>query len=136
MWNTVGWLADKMHLTPIKMSSKTIPITISEDIHSETLNMDIKAGNATGMSAVAILETKEGITIEAECIGKVYTKDDFDKNEWTVEGEPTTTITVNNPDTVRLTCANIVNRIPDVINAESGFIPTSRISESTYKVKY
>ena len=88
------------------------------------------------MSAVAILETKEGITIEAECIGKVYTKDDFDKNEWTVEGEPTTTITVNNPDTVRLTCANIVNRIPDVINADSGFIPTSRISESTYKVKY
>ena len=33
-------------------------------------------------------------------------------------------------DTVRLTCADIVNRIPDVINATPGFIPTSKISES------
>ncbi len=136
MWNTVGWLADKLNLTPLKMQSKTIPTTYSENLHSDTLNMDIKAGDATGMSAVAILETKEGITIEAESIGKVYSKDDFDTNTWTIYGEPDTTITINKPDTVRLTCADIVNRIPDVINAEPGFIPTSRLPEPTYKIKY
>lgn len=136
MWNAVGWLAAKMHLTPIKLTQKCVPETSDEDLHSETLNMDIKAGNATGMSAIATLETKEGITIEAECIGKVYGPEDFDKNEWTIYGEPNTTITVNRPDTVKLTCADIVNRIPDVINAKPGFVSTSELNESTYKLHY
>ncbi len=136
MWNTVGWLAEKLHLTPTNMTSKTIPMTHPEDLHSETLKMDIKAGDATGMSAVAILETKEGITIEAESIGKVYSKDDFDTNTWTIYGEPDTTITISKPDTVRLTCADIVNRIPDVINAKPGFVPTCELPEPTYKINY
>lgn len=136
MWNTVGWLAEKLNLTPTKMRSKTIPTTCEEDLHSTTLNMDIKKGAATGMSAVAILETKEGITLEAESIGKVYSENDFDTNTWTIYGEPDTTVTISKPDTVRLTCADIVNRIPDVINAKPGFIPTSQLSEPTYKINY
>ena len=130
------WLADKLKLNPISLTSKTIPTTNNTDLYSETLNMKIKAGDATGMSAVAILETEEGITIEAESIGKVYGPNDFDTNTWTIYGEPDTTITINKPDTVRLTCADIVNRIPDVIEAEPGFIPTSKFKEGTYKIKY
>lgn len=136
MWNTVGWLADKLNLTPKSINQKCVPATSEIDIHSDTLNMDIKAGNATGMSAVVTLETEEGITIEAECIGKVYGPEDFDKNEWTIYGEPNTTVTINRPSTVELTCADIVNRIPDVINAEPGFISTSKMTEPTYKIKY
>lgn len=136
MWNTIGWLADKLKLTPKKITQKCIPTTSEEDIHSETLQVDIKAGLATGMSAVVTLETEENITIEAECIGKVYGENDFDKNEWTIYGEPTTTFTINKPSTVELTCADIVNRIPDVINAEPGFVPTSKLNEPTYKIKY
>ena len=136
MWNTVGWLADKLGLTPKSMKSKTVATTHPEDLHSDTLNMNIKAGDATGMSAIATLETEEGITIEAESIGKVYSKDDFDTNTWTIYGEPDTTFTINKPDTVRLTCADIVNRIPDVINAEPGFVPTSKLNEPTYKINY
>jgi 4-hydroxy-tetrahydrodipicolinate reductase len=97
--------------------------------------MDIKAGLATGMRAVVTAQTKEGIEIEAECIGKVYDIDEYDVNEWTIEGEPETTITVNNPKTVELTCADIVNRIPDLINAKPGFVPTSQMPEPTYRVK-
>ena len=136
MWNTVGWLADKLHLTPKSLKSKCLPTTYKEDIASDTLNMTIPKGNATGMSAIAILETEEGITIEAESIGKVYGPEDYDTNTWTIYGEPDTTITINKPDTVRLTCADIVNRLPDVINAEPGFIPTSKLKEGTYKIKY
>jgi hypothetical protein len=75
------------------------------------------------------------IIIESECIGKVYGPDEFDKNEWTVMGEPDTTITVNRPATVELTCATIVNRLPDVINAKPGFIPTCDMDELMYRPK-
>lgn len=135
MWNVVGWLADKLHLHITSMNQECIPTTNPEDLESSTLNMKIKAGDATGMSAVVTAETEEGIVIEAECIGKVYNSEEVDTNEWTVIGEPETTITVKQPATVELTCADIVNRIPDVINAPSGFIPTSQMPEPKYRIE-
>lgn len=133
MWNTNGWLCDKLGLTVVRQTQKCVPQTHSEDINSETLGMTVKAGMATGMSAVVTTTTKEGIIIESECIGKVYANTDFDKNEWTIYGEPDTTFVVNKPSTVELTCASIVNRIPDVINEDSGFIPTSKMGELKYQ---
>ena len=135
MWNTVGWLADKLGLHITSMKQECVPQTHDEDLESSTLGMNIKAGDATGMSAVVTAETEEGIILEAECIGKVYAPDEFDKNEWTVIGEPETTITVQRPATVELTCADIVNRIPDVINAAPGFVSTSQMPEPTYRTK-
>lgn len=132
MWNVVPWLADKFGFTITSMTQKCVPIVAKEDIHSNTLNMDIKAGNATGMSAVVTAETKEGVTIEAECIGKVYDKDDVDTNDWTIFGEPDTRVVITEPKTVELTCASIVNRIPDLIKAEDGFVPTSRMGALKY----
>ena len=129
MWNVNGWLCDKLGLTVKSQRQETIPQTYKEDIDSSTLGMTIKAGDATGMSAVVTTETEEGITLETQCIGKVYSKEDFDKNEWTIEGEPNTTLVINRPSTVELTCATVVNRIPDVIKAEPGYVPTSRMGE-------
>lgn len=135
MWNVNGWICEKLGLTVESQTQKCVPQTHTEDLYSSTLNMTVKAGDATGMSAVVTTTTKEGITLETECIGKVYSKDDYDKNEWTVEGEPDTTIVVAKPQTVELTCATIVNRIPDVINAKPGYVPTEQIGELNYKVK-
>ena len=135
MWNTNGWLCDKLGLTVKSQTQVTVPTTNKEDIYSETLGMTVKAGDATGMSAVVTTETEEGITIESECIGKVYSNADYDKNEWTVYGEPDTTITVARPATVELTCASVVNRIPDVINSKAGFVPTSQLGDLEYKSK-
>lgn len=135
MWNVNGWLCDKLGLTVKSQTQKTVPQTHTEDIESSTLGMTVKAGMATGMSAVVTTQTEEGITIESECIGKVYSKDDFDKNEWTVMGEPETTLVINRPATVELTCASIVNRIPDVINSKPGYVPTEEMGELNYRVK-
>ena len=135
MWNVNGWLCEKLGLTIKSQTQKCVPQTYSEDLFSSTLNMTVKAGDATGMSAVVTTETEEGIIIESECIGKVYSKDDFDKNEWTIYGEPNTTIVVERPSTVELTCASVVNRIPDVIASKPGYVPTCEFGELTYKLK-
>lgn len=133
MWNVNGWLCSKLGLTVKSQTQKCVPQTYDVDIFSSTLNMTIRAGDATGMSAVVTTETEEGITVESECIGKVYAPDEFDRNVWTVEGEPTTTITVEKPATVELTCATVVNRIPDTINAPAGYVTTEKMCDLQFK---
>lgn len=135
MWNVVGWLADKLNLTITDIDQKCVPIMAEEDINSNTLEMTVEKGKVRGMSAIVTAHTKENIEIEAECIGKIYTENECDCNEWTIFGTPDTTITVNKPATSELTCADIVNRIPDVLNAPSGFIPTSRFPEAKFRSK-
>lgn len=135
MWNVNGWLAARLGLTITHQTQKTVPQTHSEDLYSSTLGMTVKAGDATGMSAVVTTETKEGIIIESECIGKVYAPDEFDKNEWTIYGEPDTTVVINKPSTVELTCATVVNRIPDVINSRPGFVPTEEMPVLEYRTE-
>ncbi len=132
MWNTVPWLADKFNLKITKMTQKCIPLTHNSDIYSSTLDMTIKAGNATGMSAIVTAETEEGIIIEAECIGKVYAEGEVDKNDWTIYGEPETRVVISEPKTVELTCASIVNRLKDVVESEAGYVPTSKMDQIKY----
>ena len=129
MWNVNGWLCDKLGLTVKRQTQKCIPTTCSHDITSSTLGMTVKSGMATVMSAVVTTTTEEGITLETECVGKVYAEEDCDRNDWTIEGEPNTNMVITRPSTVELTCATIVNRIEDVISARPGFVPTSQMNE-------
>lgn len=135
MWNQNGWLCARLGLTPVSQVQKCLPTTHGSDLDSATLGMTIKAGCATGMSAVVVTETAEGVTLETQCIGKVYAPDEFDKNEWTFSGEPDVTITVNRPATVELTCATLVNRIPALINSAPGYVSTDNLPNSVYLVR-
>ena len=135
MWNVNGWLASKLGLTVTSQTQKCVPITHNGDLSSSTLDMKIPSGIATGMSAVVTTQTAEGIEIEAECIGKVYAPEDYDKNEWTIYGEPDTTVTINRPATVELTCATIVNRITDIIDAPAGYVTTENFGLAKYSAK-
>ena len=134
MWNVNGWLCDKLGLHVKSQTQKCVAQTYSKDIESSTLNMTVKAGMATGMSAVVTTLTEEGIILETECIGKVYAPEEFDSNRWTIYGEPNTELVIDKPQTVELTCATIVNRIPDVLKADAGFVPTSKMGELKYKI--
>ena len=42
---------------------------------------------------------------------------------------------VKRPATVELTCASVVNRLPDLIEAAPGFVPTSSMKDLTYKLE-
>lgn len=133
MWNVNGWLCSKLGLTPIKQTQKTVPHIAKKSLKSETLGMTIKKGDCTGMSAIVTTETKEGTTIISECIGKVYAPDEYDCNDWTIEGEPTTRVVIERPATPELTCASVINRIVEVLVAEPGYTTTDQMPENIYK---
>ena len=135
MWNQNGWLCSKMGLHVKSQTQKCIPCIDKEDLKSETLGMVVKAGDATGMRAIVTTETEEGITFETECVGKIYNKDEFDTNVWTLYGEPETTCIVNQPATVELTCATLVNRIPQLIDAPAGYVTTDQFPYNEYMVR-
>lgn len=133
MWNVNGWLCEKLGLHVKCQTQKCIPQIASKNLKSSTLGMTIAKGNCTGMSAVVTTETKEGIVIESECIGKVYDSKEFDCNDWTIEGEPNTRVVIERPSTVELTCATVINRIPEVMCAPAGFTTTDWMPENFYK---
>lgn len=133
MWNVNGWLCSKLGLTIKRQYQKCVPQIANKAIKSSTLGMTIPKGSCTGMSAVVTTETKEGVIIESECIGKVYDSNDFDCNDWTIEGEPNTRVVIERPATVELTCATVVNRIPEVLMAPAGYFTTEMMPENFYK---
>ena len=135
MWTANGWLCAQLGLKVKEQTQRCVPQTHDKELRSETLQMTIPAGNATGMSAVVTTITEEGIVIEAECIGKVYAAGEFDQNVWTIQGEPNTEVIINRPATVELTCATIVNRIPDLIAAAPGFTTTEKMPTNAFRAK-
>lgn len=133
MWNVNGWLASALGLRVKRQRQRSEAIPAHFDLESKTLGITIKEGDARGLAAVVTTETEEGITIASQCIGKVYTEHETDINEWKLMGEPGTTLTIPEPATVELTCATMVNRIPDVLNAPYGYWTTNFFPVPRYR---
>lgn len=133
MWNAAEWLCAYFGWTITSIEQELIPTTHDEDIESSTLGKTIPAGDATGMNAVVTVKTSQGPIVVTECIGKVYAEGETDRNDWTIEGEPDTIVTISQPATVELTCATVVNRIPQLINAPAGYYTTDKLGPPEYR---
>ncbi|RRD93731.1 dihydrodipicolinate reductase [Clostridiales bacterium COT073_COT-073] len=136
MWPVNGWVASALDLHVTKISQRAEATTYSTDLYSNTLQKNIPAGQPTGLRTIVTSETEEGITIITECIGRVFSPDEKDVNEWIIKGEPDMRFVMENPATVEMTCACAVNRLPDIIAAAPGYITSEKMPCLTFKRRF
>jgi hypothetical protein len=133
MWNSNEWLCSQMGWTIKSMRQELIPLAHEQELYSETLGRTIPAGYAVGMSAIVTTETYQGPVIRSNSVGKVYAPGEVDRNEWTIYGVPDTTVKIEGPATAELTCATIVNRLPQLLDSPPGYYTTEKMAPAAYR---
>lgn len=133
MWNSSEWLAARLGWTVKNITQKLTPIVADQPTPSRLLARTIAVGECLGMTATITLETNEGPIIQAKGTGKLYGPTDQSINSWTIKGEPNISVQINQPTTVELTCATIVNRIPELMIANPGFMTTHNWPSPSYR---
>jgi secondary-alkyl amine dehydrogenase [NAD(P)+] len=131
--NTLGALVEDLGVTVASVESGTRPDVARQPVTSTALGITVDAGRVIGFTDIDTVRTHEGITLTFEMTGKLYMPGEADINEWAVTGEPE--LRLSNPavPTQMTTCTQLVNRIPDVINAQPGFITIEKLPRPRYR---
>ena len=135
VWNSNEALAQELGLTVSQIIQENVPYVAEKDTYSDTMGGIVEASKVLGMNTRVTTKTYQGIDIVTSQIGKVYGPDDGDLCDWKIFGEPDTTFHVDKPATVEHTCATIVQRIPTVLAAPSGYHTVDELEPLRYQTE-
>ena len=135
VWNSNEALAQELGLTVSQIIQENVPYVAEKDTYSDTMGGIVEASKVLGMNTRVTTKTYQGIDIVTSQIGKVYGPDDGDLCDWKISGEPDTTFHVDKPATVEHTCATIVQRIPTVLAAPSGYHTVDELEPLRYQTE-
>jgi 4-hydroxy-tetrahydrodipicolinate reductase len=120
-------------LTIAGSSSETRPDVGAVPMRCWCLDTIVDAGRVVGLTEVDRIETVEGVDFSFELSVHIFQPDETDLTEWTVAGDPLLRPTNPEMPTEAVTCTQLVNRIPDVINAAPGFVTVDRLPAPRYR---
>jgi 2,4-diaminopentanoate dehydrogenase len=131
--NTLGALVEDLGVTVAAVETSTRPEVAQQPVTSSALGLTAQPGRVIGFTDVDTVRTHEGITLTFEMTGRLYLPGEADVNDWTVTGEPE--LHLSNPavPTGVTTVTQLVNRIPDVINAPPGFVTIEKLPRPRYR---
>ncbi|MCY3751313.1 MAG: hypothetical protein OXG54_07940 [Gammaproteobacteria bacterium] len=126
-------LIDKLRLTINKVDGGIELVLAGADVECIGLNKIIRAGQISGLREILTIETNEGPVFRARFAAKIFEPDDRENYVWNIRGVPDIHLQQSDVPSVEITCASIVNRIPDVLNAEPGFITAEKLDTPCYR---
>ncbi len=132
--NAVDALVADAGLTAAEVQTSVVPVLAPVETPSRSLRRVIPGGRLLGVTDTATITTQEGPSFTFEQTGSVYGPGQSDLNEWLVRGEPAELRLRNDDVPTRLaTCTQVINRIPDVINAPPGFATVADLPRLRYR---
>ena len=132
--NTVDALVADAGLNAAEVQTSVEPVLASTETPSRSLRREIAPGQLLGVTDSATITTREGPSFTFEQTGCVYRPGQADMNEWAVRGEPAELKLRNDNVPTRVaTCTQVINRIPDVINASPGFATVAELPRLRYR---
>ena len=130
---TLEAIISRLGMTPTSIKDILEPITTDHVVHYEGGNMDIPAGRVCGWNQITEIETAEGTTFRCEFISKICEEEGEDFHGWEIQGLPNLNMVINRMEPSYIICSSIVNRIPDVINAEPGMVTLDKMPSPMYR---
>jgi hypothetical protein len=126
-------LAAMAGLEVIDSTTSSRPDIAEAPIYCKALESQIPAGNVIGFTDIDEVTTREGIRLRLEMTGKVYAEGETDSNAWEVHGEPTVRILSDHLATHYTTCGTLLNRIPQLLTAEAGYLTIDSLPQLRYQ---
>ena len=126
-------IAAGLDLTVKSIEQRTEPLTEETDLFCKALDREIAKGLVIGRAQITDIETWQGIKLHGEEVSKVYREEEVDTNIWSIKGFPDTYVQNDRVETRLQTCTQMVNRIPDVINCEPGYVTVDELPMLRYR---
>ena len=93
----------------------------------------MKKGRLIGNEVVSTVKTEEGTDLVCYFVSKMSEEGDTDVNKWEIKGKPSINVITDRMQGEITTGSNMINRIPDVINAPAGVISAGEMVPPSFK---
>ena len=131
--NVLDALAAKLGLTVRRAATRTRPLFAETVMYCRSLDLEVAPGRVIGLVDRDTVQTEEGPGLSLELAGRLYRERERDVNEWKVHGEPELSLVNPAVDTRTTTCTQLVNRIPDVLEAPPGLLTVAELPTPRYR---
>ncbi len=103
------------------------PVLAEVPTYCRLLDRELDPGICLGVRIVSTVKSREGVTATAHSELRILAKGESEHMLWSIQGRPATSVRVDRSESVHMSAACLVNRVPDVIAASPGIQLVSQL---------